>query len=296
MQEFLHDLDWVLPLRQEWLTPVFVFFTLLGYTGFFLVALPLLYWIGNARLGNRIAIPTVLAAMVMYFCKDFFQDPRPPEELALNDLRPDSYGLPSGHTMIAIVFWWGLAREIRKRWFWIVALILVPLIAFSRLYLGVHDVEDILGGAILGLILLGISTIFCTKKWSSWTNWIFPVNLTLAVLVPAIALAFWPDDTVSGGMFLLSGFLPGWIAGHQLQRLHIQPPPLRGWRAVAGTLLGLAILWGLQFLLKLLLGALPVPESLAQILAGAVFGLAIPFAIPAILQFSRITKISTTAP
>ena len=44
MNELLHSLDWVLPLRSDQLTPLMRFFTLLGYEKFILFFLPLGYW------------------------------------------------------------------------------------------------------------------------------------------------------------------------------------------------------------------------------------------------------------
>ncbi len=62
--------------------------------------------------------------------------------------RMDSF--PSGHTFTAF-FFVGLFKSVRRmRWlFWAVAL----LIAFSRLYLGVHYLSDIVFGAMAGFAL-----------------------------------------------------------------------------------------------------------------------------------------------
>ncbi|MEM7602615.1 MAG: phosphatase PAP2 family protein, partial [Verrucomicrobiota bacterium] len=140
----LHEMEWVVPLRHETLTPVFKTFTTLGYTEFFLAALPILFWCWNKEAGSRIAILTILAGALTLFLKDWFQDPRPPAELAVEGTRPDSYGLPSGHTLMAIVFWGSLAFESKKRWALLVAVVMIVGIISSRLYLGVHDIEDVL--------------------------------------------------------------------------------------------------------------------------------------------------------
>ncbi len=163
----LHDLDWVLPLRTDWLTLLFKAFTHLGYTGFFFAALPLLYWCWDKEKANRLANLTLVAALLMFFLKDFFQDPRPPVEFAMEGYRPKSFGLPSGHTLLAIIFWGCLAMEIQKRWFTVTSVIMILGIAFSRLYLGVHDLEDVLGGTFPGILLLLALFLFqrvTTKK------------------------------------------------------------------------------------------------------------------------------------
>lgn len=65
-----------------------------------------------------------------------------------------SFGFPSGHTSSAFAVWGGLAVVFRRRWLAWLAALMIALIAFSRLYLGVHFLADILGGAALGGLVL----------------------------------------------------------------------------------------------------------------------------------------------
>ena len=65
-------------------------------------------------------------------------------------------GFPSGHASIAIVFWGALAILFQKRWLSILSLFLMILIPFSRIYLGVHFLADVLGGVVLGALLLAV--------------------------------------------------------------------------------------------------------------------------------------------
>ncbi len=69
-------------------------------------------------------------------------------------LRDLSFGFPSGHTSSAFAVWGGLAVVFRKRWLAWLAPFMIALIAFSRLYLGVHFLVDIIGGAVLGALML----------------------------------------------------------------------------------------------------------------------------------------------
>lgn len=64
---------------------------------------------------------------------------------------PRDYSFPSGHTMASVISTVILFQENKK--FGIAALILTILIAFSRMYLFVHFPSDILGGAILGILI-----------------------------------------------------------------------------------------------------------------------------------------------
>ena len=85
--------------------------------------------------------------------RDFFSLPPQPviDAFRLRDL---SFGFPSGHTSSAFAVWGGLAVVFRKRWLAWLAPLMIVLIAFSRLYLGVHFLADILGGAVLGSTMI----------------------------------------------------------------------------------------------------------------------------------------------
>ena len=69
---------------------------------------------------------------------------------------------PSGHVLAAVAFWgavpvvlllWGAARAF-VRTAVVVAVAAVVLVAASRVYLGVHWLTDVIGGALLGALLL----------------------------------------------------------------------------------------------------------------------------------------------
>ena len=77
----------------------------------------------------------------------------------------DTYSYPSGHAMIAAATYgafayllWGRVRAWRARAvISVVMLVLVVVICFSRVYLGVHYLSDVLGGAAAGTTWLAFS-------------------------------------------------------------------------------------------------------------------------------------------
>jgi membrane-associated phospholipid phosphatase len=83
----------------------------------------------------------------------FFSLP-PPAAIDAFRLQGLSYGFPSGHVSGAVAMWGGLAVLFRKRWLDWLAPFLISLVAFTRLYLGVHFLADVLGGALLGGLML----------------------------------------------------------------------------------------------------------------------------------------------
>lgn len=69
----------------------------------------------------------------------------------------NSYGLPSGHTTGAVIVVLILADWFKKRWVWMGGGLYIALIAWSRLYLGVHYPHDELAGLLLAPVVLMLS-------------------------------------------------------------------------------------------------------------------------------------------
>jgi hypothetical protein len=54
-----------------------------------------------------------------------------------------------------------LALLFRKRWLWVLSILVVLLTAISRMYLGMHYLGDVVGGLMIGLLLsLGFNILF----------------------------------------------------------------------------------------------------------------------------------------
>ena len=75
---------------------------------------------------------------------------------------PDDYSFPSGHTLSSVIGATILTKTNRR--FGYAAIPLAALIAFSRLYLFVHFPSDILGAAVLGIVIGG-AVLFFGKRF-----------------------------------------------------------------------------------------------------------------------------------
>ncbi len=88
-----------------------------------------------------------------------------------------SYSFPSGHTMIATVFYGALAAFVianSKSWplriFAVaMALALIVLVAFSRIYLGAHYLSDVLGAMAEGFAWVALSLTGLYYFWNRGT-------------------------------------------------------------------------------------------------------------------------------
>ena len=80
------------------------------------------------------------------------------------------YGFPSGHAQLAVVTWGALAIFAGTRAAALGAAVIIIGICLSRLYLGVHDIEDVAGGltlGVLGLLLFARYREALTERWTS---------------------------------------------------------------------------------------------------------------------------------
>ncbi len=211
MSAWLHNMEWTLPLRSEWLTPVFKGFSFLGYGGFLLLFLPLGYWVWNKNIFARMGLLLILTSLLNAWLKDLFQDPRPDPVFQLDPEVGNSYGFPSGHAQIAVAVWFWIAWEARKSWIWVISSILVAGICFSRLYLGVHDVEDVLGGLAIGLTGLALFMFLNAKKFHRQRVLHPAAQIGAIAVIEAFFFLTWPGKVppkaIGYGVFLM-GF---WI-------------------------------------------------------------------------------------
>jgi len=150
--------QWIVSIQAlgAWFEAPMQFFTFLGTQDFFFLALPLVYWCVDSRLGLRVAMILIASVSVNYFAKLWFAGPRPywVSDLVQPYSAESSFGVPSGHAQHAVNVWGIIAAGIRKPWAWVAAFALAFLIGFSRLYLGVHFVHDVVLGWLIGLLIL----------------------------------------------------------------------------------------------------------------------------------------------
>ena len=148
------------------------------------------------------------------------------------------YSFPSGHTMNAsTVYGGGAVRRDVPRALRVVLGLLVLLVAFSRIYLGVHTPQDVLVGAAAGTLVM-----YLTVKLMQWVKDHPEKDLAVAcigiVLAAAVAVfaavRHYPEDRDAAGKILVEGskmandtfkgvgwcvaFLTGWI----LERRFVQ--------------------------------------------------------------------------
>lgn len=286
-----HDLQWVVPLRTPALTQLAFALSWLGYTTFIMFFMAIGYWTWNKVVFFRLLILVAANALINAYAKDWIQDPRPPLDIRLDDLVGASYGLPSGHAQLAVVMWLWLAWEMRRLWVWVLCTLIAVSVMASRMYLGVHDLEDVLGGAALGGISLLVFEALRHQKmhWQSSLGW----STALIALVTTVALWTWPGGTAPEYIPTLAGWLIAAICGLQIDQryigIHVPSVP---WQRIAVAVLGAACFMGEQKLLKIAGTYLALEPALWALIKGLVNGSCVSLLIPWAMQAFRLTTSS----
>lgn len=143
-------------LRFAGLNPVFIGITTIGNGGiiWLLGSASLLLSKKTRKIGvmslYAIGIAFVLNNMVL---KNLVGRARPfdvVEDIIPLISRPTDFSFPSGHTASAFACAWLMLRKLPKK-YGIPAVILAALMGFSRMYVGVHYLSDVLVGAGIGI-------------------------------------------------------------------------------------------------------------------------------------------------
>lgn len=136
--------------------------TSLGSTWVIVVLGLIIFWIIWKKESRKRAwlffITIAGGALINNILKIIIKRPRP-------TLMETGYSFPSGHTMNATIFYLAVAfilcRHIKsqkiRRLVILGTLLLIFLIGFSRVYLGVHYLSDVLGGFLLGIGYLAVA-------------------------------------------------------------------------------------------------------------------------------------------
>ena len=156
-------LDWGIALvlqfqgMGDWMIAPMNALTFTGDVAFFLFVLPAVYWSIDRRFGIRVAMAMMISITLNALLKMVLHAPRPywyDTRVRLLGNGEALFGLPSGHAQNAVVMWGMLAAQIGRWWGWVMAIVLMILVGFSRIYIGVHFPTDVLAGWLVGAIVL----------------------------------------------------------------------------------------------------------------------------------------------
>lgn len=155
--EFLKLLE---SIRTPFLDAVISLVTHLGAETLFMVVALVFFWCVDKHRGYFLLFGGFLGTVCNQFLKMLFRIPRPwvldPEFTIVESAREGAtgYSFPSGHTQCATNLYGGVARSSKRRVVQITGVVLCFVIAFTRMYLGVHTPKDVIVSLAIGFALV----------------------------------------------------------------------------------------------------------------------------------------------
>jgi hypothetical protein len=147
-------------------------------------------------------------------------------------IREVTYGIPSGHAQNATVIGGLLANELHRYWIVGIAVAYAVLTDFSRMILGVHYPQDVLGGVALGLAMLGLYAMLEPRIGAWVKDRSLGTQIGLIVLVTAILVAIHP--------LLVPVTSPMWLL-EEIPVTTLLDAPTRSTGALLGAGIGMAL-------------------------------------------------------
>ncbi len=269
--ELLYALE---QIRVPWLTTLLSYLTYFGGLYGFMVLSIIVFWCIDKKCGYFMLALGFVGTVINQFLKIIFRIPRPwvldpkfkPVESAIADA--GGFSFPSGHTQNVFATFGGVFAWTKKVWLKVICVVMIVLVAFSRMYLGVHTPLDVGVSCVAGILLLAVLyPVFRSVEEHPNRMYGFIAALALLTLAFFLYSFLWPfpDWMYAEEHFvnitearhnasILTGALVGMTIGYTLDLNKIRFRTEAKWwaqilKVVIGLVLTLAIIEGPKFVL-----------------------------------------------
>ena len=167
-------------------------------------------------------------------------------EAPLTDVVAQGYSFPSMHSGSIAALFFTLAREVRKRWFWILAIAMTLFVGLSRVVTGNHYPTDVLAGWVLGFAAIGVFELLDRYVHKEWVRYL----ILVVVALPGLFFVRTSD------YFTALGLLLGAIAAIPFERKFANYQDTHNmWAKVLRVVGAFVVYFALNTLLKMPFGA-----------------------------------------
>lgn len=248
--------EFIQSLRTGFGDVFFNFISFLGEEYVYIVILSIIYFAYDKKLGEFIGFTMFITGIFNAVIKGLVVAERPFQKYPdrITNLRPETsggYSFPSGHTQMftSFSFAWGFATKSKK--ILVGAVILSILMAISRMYLGVHFLEDVSVGLLLGFVVAYGGYKFFERIKDN-DDLLFKVYvIILVVFLPFVIILNYED------LFKTYGLMIGFTFGMLIEKKYIQftldvSVLKKGIRVFVGLVIMIAIMVGLGSIFDML--------------------------------------------
>ena len=274
-------LYWLEKIRTPALDAAMSLLTELGGETVFLLLTIVVYWCVDKQKGYFMLVVGFAGLLINQFLKLAIRIPRPwvrdPSFSIVESARADAggYSFPSGHTQNATSSFGCIARSTTKRWVRIFSISAVLITGFSRMYLGVHTLADVVVSLLIGALLVwAIYPIMERSRKKPAILLAFMGALSAAAVAFLLYVRFWRfpadidmENLTSGtkNAYVMLGAMLGGVCAFALDARYVHFDTNAVWWAQALKLaIGLSVTLLLKEMLKAPLSALFGGHALAH--------------------------------
>lgn len=239
---------------QSSIRAVFKGITYLGEPVVFIIIAAIVYIGYNKKFAKNLALSLLITWYLNQFFKSIVQDPRPATNVDVTEdygMVEPSYGFPSGHTQNAVAFWGYFGDEFKDNTTYklsnftipivpVIISIIIFLVSISRIIIGVHDVQDIVGGVLFGIAVLLIFIYLEPLASEKFNKLTFTIKIILTVTVSLslflVGTLLFPDAGMglvtnpplypdSGAFGQFGGVILGFGIGYLLEGEYVKYDP-----------------------------------------------------------------------
>lgn len=227
--DFLHSLR---NISNPFCDTLFEVITMFGEETVLIAILAFFYFIYDKKIGQIIAYTLFTSLMVNHTIKGLVKYERPFHfDPTLDSVRVETatgYSFPSGHTHQAATLYSSIALNLqtkKKKLVWFIAITIIVLVGFSRLWLAVHYPKDVIVGFILGIGMTFLCNYLYKKFATSYKNSIILFLVSLLIFTPLLFVYYrssYEDIYVFKNFYVCYAMYGGFIAAYALDEKYVK--------------------------------------------------------------------------
>jgi membrane-associated phospholipid phosphatase len=223
-------------IRTPFLDTLVGLVTQLGEETIGIIILCAVFWCISKKVAYGIGITFFLSSLTVQGMKICFRIDRPwVADPTLNPIPSaleyaTGYSFPSGHTQSAAAFFGALGAQVKQKWLMTVCFIIPFLVAFSRLYLGVHTLIDVVVSLLISFLIV-LLTVKLLVRDTVDKKREFVISLIMviyAIVVIVLAAILYLNGTIEqhyvADCLKAAGATIGFAVGMYIERVYIDFP------------------------------------------------------------------------
>lgn len=195
-------------IRCGWLNELVELITMFGEETLLVILIVTLWFAFDKRAAQKMAFVSLASVCANGVIKNLVRMPRPFASGEVSCVRPETatgYSFPSGHTQNFTTWVTLVAVQLKKKWFSLLAAVMILMVALSRMYLGAHYPSDVIVGMALGV------------GFAFFGNWLFErvenkqlLYIGVVALMTPFAVGFMiQPDPLYADMYKVYGMMAG---------------------------------------------------------------------------------------